>query len=585
MFSKRTNPFTSTILPVAVILCQGHAAHASHSSSASRLHKVPIDKSVCVVAEPEQHTYSLWDLPTESAFDPLENIQDPVMSADRDVDHVNALLSTDSDYELLPKSPPPHSGSTLENPPFFRDETAVRLPPLADFSTDGELGDVDNDGDLDMFVTNTDGFQNRLFINDGHGFFSDETTDRLPIDTDFTLDAELGDVDRDGDLDLFIVNNFAFQLPDCTTLSGQNRLLMNDGTGVFFDETEQRVPVSIAASTDARFVDVDGDGNLDIVITNSIRPGECAFVGGGQIQLLLNDGRGCFIDATDRSLPIEFRSDVGLDVGDIDGDNDFDIVVANPYGENRILTNDGAGNFTDQSSLRLPHATSSTRCVSFFDADSDGDLDIFWANDSSSVWPDQSGAQNRLLINNGLGVFSDETNTRLPLMFDVSRGGAACGDVDCDGDVDVIVGNNELMSEGRQNRLLINSGVGVFHDETAFHLPTSNDISTDVKFGDVNADGDLDAIVVNYGQQTRLLMGTNEPRGGPGEPEVLMGDVNGDGGINVLDVLAAVHCILGHSFPTEGELERADCDGDGQLNILDAFGVVMVILGTGECSP
>ena len=471
-----------------------------------------------------------------------------------------------------------------ENRQIFTDETALRLPEVIDNSTDVELGDIDRDGDLDVVLANTDGGRNRLLINDGSGNFTDESG-RLPFDSDFSLGIELGDVDGDGDLDIFVANNFAFQFPDCALVSGLNRLFINNGVGIYFDETARRLPVSIAASTDAKFLDIDGDSDLDIVVTNSIRPDECLFVGGGQIQLLVNDGFGVFTDETDSRLPLAFYSDVSVDFGDIDGDNDFDIIVANPYEQNRLLVNDGLGVFTDHSDAKLPNVVSSTRRAIFFDADGDEDLDIFFANDSSSVWSGQIGAQNRLLLNTGSGIFIDETDLRLPVANDVSRGGVACGDIDIDGDLDLIVVNNNTMFEGRQNSILINNGSGLFYDETGYRLPALSDISSDAQFGDIDGDGDHDVIIANYGQQNRLFLCEYGPKRNPEEPQVLKGDVNGDGGIDIMDVLATVNHILGLVSLTEEELDRADCNGDGQVDILDATGSINVILGIGDCSP
>jgi len=236
---------------------------------------------------------------------------------------------------------------------FFINETFSRLPVAVDYSTDVEFGDVDGDGDLDCLVANTDGQPNRLMINDGSGVFSDESAFRLPSDSDFSLAAAFGDADGDGDLDLFVANNFAFQLPDCDLISGRNRLYLNNGHGLFFDVTEARLPESIAASTDAEWVDIDADGDLDLVVTNSIRPGECLFLGGGQLQILENGGNGFFEDVTAERVPGGFHSDVSVESGDMDGDGDMDLVVADPFERIRLLINTGLGYYADQSEDHL----------------------------------------------------------------------------------------------------------------------------------------------------------------------------------------------------------------------------------------
>ncbi|MCI0588383.1 MAG: FG-GAP-like repeat-containing protein, partial [Planctomycetes bacterium] len=154
--------------------------------------------------------------------------------------------------------------------------THSMLPADADNSRTVALGDLNGDGTLDAFVGNY-GEQNRLCLNDGTGVFTDVTVTSLPALSDSTEAVALGDVDGDGDLDAFVGN-----------LSGLNRLHLNDGTGVFTDVTFTNLPALGTSSTLAVALgDVDGDGDLD------------AFVGrGGQDRLHLNGGTGVFTDVT-----------------------------------------------------------------------------------------------------------------------------------------------------------------------------------------------------------------------------------------------------------------------------------------------
>jgi hypothetical protein len=581
MCGYRLLPFL--IFSVGILLAPANHACNSNLKVIPQIRSRSIEDIGCDSTEREHLTFSFNDLPKETIVDLAEDVSS--------FGHTDRS-ETKSECSSGGRHPRRSSGTksfgsdiqgTSDNQQLFVDETSLRLPGIVDFTTDVELADVDNDGDLDLCVSNTEGQQNRLFINTGTGIFFDETALRLPADSDFSLGVECGDVDDDGDLDLFVTNNFAIQYPGCHLLSGQNRLLINTGEGIFVDETDSRLPESIAASTDAAFFDADGDDDIDIVVTNSLRPGECLFLGGGQLELLINNGRGVFTDETSDRLPNELHTDVSLDVGDIDEDGDIDLVVVDPYDRSRILSNDGSGVFVDQSDERFAVSSGSTREVILFDADSDGDLDLFCANDSSSVRTNRIGAQNRLMINDGSGVFLDETEARLPLLQDVSLGGADVGDLDGDGNLDVLVANNWLMSEGRQNYLLLNGGSGYFGYDYAYGLPELRDVTTDVTLGDVNGDGLLDAVVANYGEQNRILIGQREPRGGPADPEVLVGDVSMDGQINIMDVLTVVNHTLGHiSLDQEGQY-RADCNGDGLVNIMDVIGIVNAILDIGEC--
>ena len=586
IFLREKRSLVNTMLLFAILLYGSSHFFGLADAREGGIPFVSSSNPLFVVTQLEGSIYSLNSLPQGIALNPGEETEAAIGYDVKDPDIVDPKPRKDDDHQTsVVTSSGSGGGGMIENQHLFYDETSFRLPAFTDFSADAEFGDVDGDGDLDLLVANTDGQRNRLFMNNGHGIFSDASDDRLPENSDFSLAVECGDIVGDGDLDIFVANNFAFQLPNCTLLSGQNRLLLNDGEGVFTDETNFRLPLSIAASTDAKFVDADGDEDLDIIVTNSIRPGDCLFLGGGQLQILVNDGRGFFSDETDSRLPSEFHSDVSVSLGDIDGDGDVDLVVANPFNQDRVLVNDGSGIFTDQSKERLPTLFTSTREVVLFDVDNDGDLDLFCANDSSSVWAGQDGAQNRIFINNGVGEFTDNTETRLPSVKDVSMGGADVGDVDGDGDLDVIVANNKLMSEGRQNHILINDGTGFFGDEVFCFLPTVSDVSADIIFGDVNGDNVLDAFVANYGEQNLLLIGGNDPKGEPVEPEIFMGDINIDGEVNVMDVLAIVNHILENVSLTGEGFDRANCNGDGYVDILDALGIVNLILGMGECNP
>jgi len=403
------------------------------------------------------------------------------------------------------------------------------LPVDVDFTTSVALGDVDGDGDIDAVLGNAfSNGQNRLYLNGGAGHFTDVTSTNLPVLVDSTLSIALGDIDGDGDIDLFVGN-------PASSTNPQSRLYLNGGTGVFTDVTGTNLPNQANSTWAVGLGDVDGDGDLDAFLGNHF----------DQNRLYLNDGTGVFADVTATQLPPLLDKTQAVALGDVDGDGDLDVFIGNGYvfswEQNRLYLNSGTGFFTDVTATHLPAVNDETEAIGLGAVAGDGDLDALVGNAGSS------GQQNRLYQNTGMGIFVDVTSSSLPALVDDTYS-LALRDVDGDGDLDALVGNGWLG-----NRLHLNDGFGVFTDVTATHLPPSVGLARALALEDVDADGDLDALVGIQNLQNRLLLndGTGAFTDGtasPGLPPLIsatfavaLGDWNGDG---ALDAFAAEGSVI-----------------------------------------
>jgi FG-GAP-like repeat len=195
--------------------------------------------------------------------------------------HANAVLAIDldqdGDQDLIFGNAGAEIALINDGKGFFKDESATRLPKHQDTTQDLDAGDIDGDGDLDLVLGNEDG--NKLWLNDGKGFFKDVSAEQLPLDgiNEETRQATLGDVDGDKDLDI-VFANVDFRKGK----NRQNRLLINDGKGFFKDETTLRLPKQELHSLDADLADIDRDGDLDLLVANAFGAGFQFFINDGK---------------------------------------------------------------------------------------------------------------------------------------------------------------------------------------------------------------------------------------------------------------------------------------------------------------
>lgn len=322
------------------------------------------------------------------------------------------------------------------------------------------IGDYDNDGDSDLYVTNFGG--NKLYRNNADGTFSDVTQRCGVGDARWSLGCAFADYDNDGFLDLYVTNYIDLRLEEHKTCAQKgvrtycppesfpglpDVLFHNNGDGTFTDVTrEAGVYNAESRSMAVVFGDYDDDGFVDCYVG----------VDAGENLLYRNEGDGTFKDVgwmagVEADENGNVQGTMGVDFGDFDNNQFLDLIALN-YQEqpNALYCNNGDGFFNDISfsagmGYSLPYVGWG---VDFFDVDNDGDKDLFVANghlqDEVEKYDDTTtyAQLNQLLINSGNGEFVNvltESQSALGLLK-VSRG-LASGDYDNDGDLDLLISN------------------------------------------------------------------------------------------------------------------------------------------------
>ncbi len=328
-------------------------------------------------------------------------------------------------------------------------------------SMDVQAADLDNDGDLDLVLANE--FQrNTILLNNGEGQFSNPFN--LPNIIHDSEDVAIADFDQDGDLDLIF----------CSEDDVVHEYYLNDGTANFTANSNYQFPNSTANAV--LTADFNGDSIPDIIFGNA-----------GQNRIFINQGDGTFVEETSERLPVSNETTQDIHLSDIDMDDDLDLLIGNE-GNSKIWINDGNGVFTDETAERLPiHPNVETRKISSGDINGDGAPELFFSN--VAFLPTSAlHRANLLFLNDGEGNFSDVSDENLPANSDDTLD-AIFEDVDDDDDLDLVIANVNLQSIANQ-QVLLNDGNGLFTDQTVdvlgdlyFHNPLG------VIAADLNNDG------------------------------------------------------------------------------------------------
>ncbi|MEE9463962.1 MAG: FG-GAP-like repeat-containing protein, partial [Candidatus Neomarinimicrobiota bacterium] len=214
----------------------------------------------------------------------------------------------------------------------------------------------DNDGDLDLFVTNQQ--SNFLYTNNGDGLFARVTTGAVTTDWSESYGSSWCDYDNDGDLDLFVANR-----------GESNCLYANNGDGTFLKVTDGPVVTDGGYSRGGSWGDYDNDGDLDLFVTNQ----QTNF-------LYTNHGDGLFARVTTGLIVTDTSDSYGSSWGDYDNDGDLDLFVSNIDGNNCLYANNGDGSFNKVTTATVVNDEKASTGCSWGDYDGDGDLDLFVAN-------------------------------------------------------------------------------------------------------------------------------------------------------------------------------------------------------------
>ncbi|MCB0706494.1 MAG: CRTAC1 family protein [Saprospiraceae bacterium] len=347
------------------------------------------------------------------------------------------------------------------------------------------LVDVNGDDWEDIFISNgpAEGADNELYLNQGEGLFKQVTADPIVSDGAKSDGATFADIDNDGDLDAYVV----------TWYGDENGFYLNQGDGTFVQQSEAGINAPGSFAETAAFGDFNRDGFVDLFVT----------ISGGRDKtniLFQNTGHGPFVKIVVPGMTDEPTTSRSVNWVDVDNDFDLDLFVANEDQEvNQLFLNSG-----DASNFFVPKLRDvvvsfgkSSISGSWGDVDNDGDMDLFIAN--SGFFKELN---NQLFLNDGKGNFTEKLNID-PVVDGGCSYGSAFGDVDNDGDLDLLVSNG-FSNANLADRLYENDGKGNFSRWADAFSEMPDYCSFGAAFGDLDNDGFLDLVIAHCNNNTHV---------------------------------------------------------------------------------